>query len=1004
MPVSDQIVVTGAREHNLKDVSLSLPRDALVVITGLSGSGKSSLAFDTIYAEGQRRYVESLSAYARQFLGQMDKPDVDSIEGLSPAISIDQKTTSRNPRSTVGTVTEIYDYLRLLWSRVGKPHCPICGRPIVGQSAEQIIDQVMELGDGTRFMVLAPVVRGRKGEYGKLLEELRAEGFARVKIDDRLRMLEESIVLDKRYKHDISVVVDRLVMRHDLRKRLADSIETAVGLAEGLVEIEIVGSGKDREAGEHATGAKGVRAAAAQIVPDEVPDEGTIFTFSERFACPVHGPSLVELEPRIFSFNSPHGACEHCTGLGAQMEIDPELVVPDPSLSIAEGALAPWAGSSSNYYEQVTEAIVERYGVDLDVPWEDLPEDLRELFLNGTDERLAITYRNRFGRTRSYATRFEGIVKGLERRYRESDSEGTKEKIEQFMSLRACPVCGGARLRAESRAVLVAGTPIDEFCALSARRALEWLQEVELSETDRHVARLILREISERLQFLENVGIGYLSMDRAAATLSGGEAQRIRLATQIGSSLVGVLYILDEPSIGLHQRDNSKLIGTLERLRDLGNTVIVVEHDEQTMRASDHLVDMGPGAGVHGGRIVAQGTAKQVERVKDSATGQFLAGTRTIEAPGKRRTPRGYVEIEGASQHNLRDVDVKVPLGVFTCVTGVSGSGKSTLVNEVLFKSVASRLHRARRRPGAHRAIHGLDQLDKIIAVDQSPIGRTPRSNPATYTGLFDVIRDMFSKTQEARARGYKPGRFSFNVKGGRCEVCKGDGQIKIEMHFLPDVYVPCEQCHGKRYNRETLEVKFKGKSIADVLDMAIEDALPFFEHIPKVRRRLETLNAVGLGYVRLGQPATTLSGGEAQRVKLATELSKIATGRTLYILDEPTTGLHFADVERLLEVLQRLVDAGNSVVVIEHNLDVIKSADRLIDMGPEGGEEGGMVIAQGTPEQVAAEPISYTGEFLAELLVPAKRVSAKKPRGGKDTAGKPKPKPKRKPRAKVAA
>jgi excinuclease ABC subunit A len=1025
MPANDQIVVTGAREHNLKDVSLSLPRDALVVITGLSGSGKSSLAFDTIYAEGQRRYVESLSAYARQFLGQMDKPDVDSIEGLSPAISIDQKTTSRNPRSTVGTVTEIYDYLRLLWSRVGKPHCPICGRPIVGQSAEQIIDQVMELGERTRFMVLAPVVRGRKGEYGKLLDELRAEGFARVKIDDRLRMLEESIVLDKRYKHDISVVVDRLVMRHDLRKRLADSIETAVGLAEGLVEIEIMGSGgsavgndgagqgtsgKSASSGRgrakavsepaergHATGAKGVRAAAAQIVPGEVPADGTIFTFSERFACPVHGPSLVELEPRIFSFNSPHGACEHCTGLGAQMEIDPELIVPDPSLSINEGVLAPWAGSSSNYYEQVTEAIAERYGVDLDEPWENLPEEMRDLFLNGTDERLAITYRNRFGRTRSYATRFEGIVKGLERRYRESDSEGTKEKIEQFMSLRACPVCGGARLRAESRAVLVGDTPINEFCALSARRALEWLEEVELSETDRHVARLILREIRERLQFLENVGIGYLSMDRSSATLSGGEAQRIRLATQIGSSLVGVLYILDEPSIGLHQRDNSKLIGTLERLRDLGNTVIVVEHDEQTMRAADHLVDMGPGAGVHGGKIVAQGTAKQVERVKDSATGQFLAGTRTIEAPGKRRTPRGYVEIEGASQHNLKNIDVKVPLGVLTCVTGVSGSGKSTLVNEVLFKSVASRLHRARRRPGAHRAIHGLDQLDKIIAVDQSPIGRTPRSNPATYTGLFDVIRDMFSKTQEARARGYKPGRFSFNVKGGRCEVCKGDGQIKIEMHFLPDVYVPCEQCHGKRYNRETLEVKFKGKSIADVLDMAIEDALGFFEHIPKVRRRLETLNAVGLGYVRLGQPATTLSGGEAQRVKLATELSKIATGSTLYILDEPTTGLHFADVELLLEVLQRLVDAGNSVVVIEHNLDVIKSADRLIDMGPEGGEEGGVVIAQGTPEQVAAELISHTGEFLAELLTPAKRVSAKKPRGKGAAA-------KRKPRAKVAA
>jgi excinuclease ABC subunit A len=996
MPAGNQIVVSGAREHNLKDISLTLPRDALVVITGLSGSGKSSLAFDTIYAEGQRRYVESLSAYARQFLGQMDKPDVDSIEGLSPAISIDQKTTSRNPRSTVGTVTEIYDYLRLLWSRVGKPHCPICGRPIVGQSAEQIIDQVMELGDGTRFMVLAPVVRGRKGEYGKLLEELKNDGFARVKIDDRVRTLEESIVLDKRYKHDISVVVDRLVMRHDVRKRLADSIETAVGLAEGLVEIEIVGAAGQEQEHAHSSGALGVRAAATQIVPGVVPEPGTVFTFSERFACPVHGPSLVELEPRIFSFNSPHGACEHCTGLGAQMEIDPELIVPDPSLSIAEGALAPWAGSSSNYYEQVTEAIAERYGVDLDDPWEELPQEMRDLFLNGTDERLQITYRNRFGRTRTYATKFEGIVKGLERRHRESDSEGTKEKIEQFMSLRTCPVCGGARLRAESRAVLVGDTAIDEFCALSARRALAWLEAVELSETDRHVARLILREISERLQFLENVGIGYLSMDRAAATLSGGEAQRIRLATQIGSSLVGVLYILDEPSIGLHQRDNSKLIGTLERLRDLGNTVIVVEHDEQTMRAADHLVDMGPGAGEHGGRIVAQGTAAQVQRMKGSATGQFLAGTRTIAAPSKRRTPRGYVEIEGASQHNLRDVDVKVPLGVLTCVTGVSGSGKSTLVNEVLFKSVAARLHRARRRPGAHRAIHGLDQLDKIIAVDQSPIGRTPRSNPATYTGLFDVIRDMFSKTQEARARGYKPGRFSFNVKGGRCEVCKGDGQIKIEMHFLPDVYVPCEQCHGKRYNRETLEVKFKGKSIADVLDMAIEDALGFFEHIPKVRRRLETLNAVGLGYVRLGQPATTLSGGEAQRVKLATELSKVATGRTLYILDEPTTGLHFADVERLLEVLQRLVDAGNSVVVIEHNLDVIKSADRLIDMGPEGGEEGGTVIAQGTPEQVAAEPISHTGEFLAELLTPAAKGAAKKPRG-KGAA-------KRKPRAKIAA
>jgi excinuclease ABC subunit A len=999
MAAGNQIVVSGAREHNLKDISLALPRDALVVITGLSGSGKSSLAFDTIYAEGQRRYVESLSAYARQFLGQMDKPDVDSIEGLSPAISIDQKTTSRNPRSTVGTVTEIYDYLRLLWSRVGKPHCPICGRPIAGQSAEQIIDQAMELKEGTRFMVLAPVVRGRKGEYGKLLDELRADGFARVKIDDRVRMLEESIVLDKRYKHDISVVIDRLVMREDVRKRLADSIETAVGLADGLVEVEIIGSAlpgsasSSAAAGEgevervHATGAKGVRAPSAQILPGVAPREGTVFTFSERFACPEHGPSLVELEPRIFSFNSPHGACDRCTGLGSQMEIDPELVVPDPSLSVAEGALAPWAGSSSNYYEQVTEAIGERFGVDLQAPWEDLPAEHRALFLEGTGgEPIQVTYRNRYGRQRSYRTRFEGILRNLERRYRETDSEWTREKIEEYMSLRACPACGGARLRPESRAVLVAGTRIEDFCALSAKRALEWLEEVELSETDRHVARLVLREISERLRFLVNVGIGYLSMDRAASTLSGGEAQRIRLATQIGSSLVGVLYILDEPSIGLHQRDNSKLIDTLERLRDLGNTVIVVEHDEQTMRAADHLVDLGPGAGEHGGRIVAQGTAEEVQLVKESLTGQFLSGERAIEPPARRRTPTGYVEILGASQHNLRDIDVHVPLGVLTCVTGVSGSGKSTLVNEVLFKAVAGRLHRARQRPGAHRAILGLEQLDKIIAVDQSPIGRTPRSNPATYTGLFDVIRDLFAKTQEARARGYKPGRFSFNVKGGRCEVCRGDGQIKIEMHFLPDVYVPCEQCHGRRYNRETLEVRFKGKNIADVLEMPVEEALEFFKHIPKVRRRLETLQAVGLGYVRLGQPATTLSGGEAQRVKLATELSKVATGRTLYILDEPTTGLHFADVQRLLEVLQRLVDAGNSVVVIEHNLDVIKSADRLIDMGPEGGEEGGLAIAQGTPEEVAAEPVSHTGQFLAEVL--PVRPASKRITGGRKGKG----------------
>jgi excinuclease ABC subunit A len=955
----DVISISGAREHNLKDVSLTLPRDALVVLTGLSGSGKSSLAFDTIYAEGQRRYVESLSAYARQFLGQMDKPDVDSIEGLSPAISIDQKTTSRNPRSTVGTVTEIYDYLRLLWSRVGTPHCPECGAIIQGQSAEQIIDQVMDLDEGTRFMVLAPVVRGRKGEYGKLLEELRAEGYTRVKVDGELRLLEEDIVLDKKFKHDIAVVVDRLVMRPEVRKRLADSVETAVGLAAGIIEVEVVGG--------------------------DAPD---VRTFSERFACLSCGTSMPELEPRIFSFNSPHGACERCTGLGSQMEIDPDLVVPDPSLTIAEGALAPWAGSSSAYYEQVITAIADKYGVDLETPWYELDRDARDLYLFGTGgDRIQVTYRNRYGRRRSYATQFEGIVPNLERRYRETESELQREKIEEYMSMVPCPACKGARLRPESRAVLVGGLGIHEFSGLSVRRARTWLDELPLTDQQRRIARLILREIEERLRFLDDVGIGYLSMDRAAATLSGGEAQRIRLATQIGSALVGVLYVLDEPSIGLHQRDNSKLIGTLERLRDLGNTVLVVEHDEQTMLTADHVVDLGPGAGEHGGHVIAQGTAEEVMRVPESLTGQFLSGRRTIPVPAQRRKPAGHVQILGATQHNLKKVDVKIPLGTLTCVTGVSGSGKSTLVNEVLFKSVANRLHRARQRPGAHRGVKGLEQLDKIIQVDQSPIGRTPRSNPATYTGLFDVIRDLFAKTQEARARGYKPGRFSFNVKGGRCEVCRGDGQIKIEMHFLPDVYVPCEQCHGKRYNKETLQVRFKGKTIADVLEMPVEEALGFFENIPKIRRRLETLNDVGLGYIRLGQPATTLSGGEAQRVKLATELSKIATGRTLYILDEPTTGLHFADVERLLHVLHRLVDAGNSVVVIEHNLDVIKTADRLVDMGPEGGDEGGVVVATGTPEDVAATPGSHTGAFLAELLEPAApRVSRGAAKGRRRT------------------
>src|SRR3954467_2179429 len=846
MPPSDRIAISGARANNLKGVDLELPRDALIVITGLSGSGKSSLAFDTIYAEGQRRYVESLSAYARQFLGQMEKPDVDSIEGLSPAISIDQKTTSRNPRSTVGTVTEIYDSLRLLWARIGHPHCPTCGRPIDAQSAEQIIDQVMTLEAGTRFMVMAPFVRGRKGEDGKLFEVLRAEGYTRVKVDGELRRLEEDIALDKKFKHDISVVIDRLVMRDDIRRRLADSIETAVALADGLVEVEHV-------------------------------DSGEVRTYSERFACLNCGTSMPELEPRMFSFNSPHGACARCTGLGSHMEIDPGLIVPDPSLSLSEGAILPWSTSASNYYDQMTQAIAERYEIDMDTPWDELPEDAQDTFLFGTNGyRLYISYRNRYGRRRSYTTSFEGIVSNLERRYKETDSEYVREKMEEYMSVRPCPDCGGARLRPESLAVRVGGLGIHEVTRQSAKRMIEWFDALDLTDTQRAVARLILREIDERLRFLDNVGVGYLSLDRAAATLSGGEAQRIRLATQIGSSLVGVLYILDEPSIGLHQRDNERLIATLERLRDLGNTVLVVEHDEGTMRAADHLIDMGPGAGEHGGYVVAEGTAEEVMRVPGSLTGQFLAGTRRIEIPERRRTPSGHVEIEGATQHNLKAVDVKLPLGVFTAVTGVSGSGKSTLVNEVLYKAVSNRLHRSRMRPGSHKRIRGLEQLDKIISVDQSPIGRTPRSNAATYTGLFDHIRALYSTSPDARARGYKPGRFSFNVKGGRCETCRGDGTIKIEMHFLPDVYINCEACHGRRYNSETLQVKFKGKSIADVLDMSIEDALEFFSKIPKIRRRLQTLHDVGLDYMRLGQPATTLSGGEAQRVKLATELSKV--------------------------------------------------------------------------------------------------------------------------------
>ena len=953
MARSDKIVISGARAHNLKGIDLELPRDALIVITGLSGSGKSSLAFDTLYAEGQRRYVESLSSYARQFLGLMEKPDVDSIEGLSPAISIDQKTTSRNPRSTVGTVTEIYDYLRLLWARIGRPHCFNCGEPIQGQSLEQITDRVLAQDEGTRFMVLAPVVRGRKGEYGRLLAEMRSQGYARAVVDGELRRLDEEIELDKKYKHDISIVVDRLVMKEGVRKRLAESIEAASQLADGLIEIE------DAESGER------------QI-------------FSERFACLNCGASMPEIEPRIFSFNSPHGACERCHGLGFQRVIDPELIVPDPTLSISEGALDPWTKAASMYHRRLLEAVAESSGIDVNVPWQDLTDADRGLLLEGTgDEKHTVTYKNRFGRRRTYTVRFPGMLSSLERRYETTDSENTRDRVEELMAMQPCPACKGARLRPESLAVTVGGLNVSEFTRFSARAALEWVEKLDLNETERAIAHLVLREVAERLHFLDSVGIGYLSLERAAATLSGGEAQRIRLATQIGSSLVGVMYILDEPSIGLHQRDNEKLIDTLARLRDLGNTVIVVEHDEGTMRSADHLVDLGPGAGEHGGEVIAEGTPADVQSVAASLTGQYLAGKRSIAVPAERRSPQGELRVRGARQHNLKGMDAAFPLRTFTCVTGVSGSGKSTLVNEILYRAAANRLHRARLRPGAHDGIDGIDQIDKIINIDQSPIGRTPRSNPATYTGIFDHIRDLFSKTKESRARGYKPGRFSFNVKGGRCEVCRGDGQIKIEMHFLPDVYVPCEQCHGRRYNRETLEVRYKGRSIADVLDMPVSEALEFFDAIPKLKRRLQTLHDVGLDYIRLGQPATTLSGGEAQRVKLATELSKVATGKTLYILDEPTTGLHFADVERLLEVLGRLVDQGNTVLVIEHNLDVIKSADRIVDLGPEGGEAGGEIIATGTPEQIAGHPDSYTGRFLAGL-VDAEAPTVRRARGAR--------------------
>src|SRR5579862_437104 len=955
----EELVVHGAREHNLKDVTVRLPRNALICITGLSGSGKSSLAFDTIYAEGQRRYVESLSAYARQFLQMMEKPDVDSIDGLSPAISIDQKTTSRNPRSTVGTVTEIYDYLRLLYARVGRPHCPTCGRPISGQSVESIVEQILAFPVGTRFTVNAPVVRDRKGEFRDLFESLRSEGFSRIKVDGEPHELETPPELDKKYKHTIEVVVDRLVLKDDLRTRLTQSVETAVQLADGLVSVDVVS------------------------VPEEEsrrggPIAGETRTYSEKFACPEHGVSLPELQPRIFSFNSPHGACPRCTGLGAQQEIDPDLVVPDPSLSIDDGALVPWAVGGTGFYESVIQAIADRYEVPTDVPWEELTPAQQDYFLNGTrGDKVYVQYRNRMGRRRSYMLAFEGIVASLGRRYRETDSSSQRERIEEYMSFRPCPACKGARLKPEVLAVTIGARNIHEFTRMSVTAALMFLDGLDLTETEQLIGVRIVKEIRERLTFLDDVGVGYLQLDRASATLSGGEAQRLRLATQIGSQLVGVLYILDEPSIGLHQRDNDRLIGTLERLRDLGNTVLVVEHDEQMMRSADWLVDMGPGAGEHGGYVVAEGPAKEVQRNRKSVTGQFLAGTREIAVPERRVEERGWFVVRGAAEHNLKGIDVEFPIGRFVAVTGVSGSGKSTLVNEIVYKALANRLNKMRVKPGEHASVDGIDAFDKVIEIDQRPIGRTPRSNPATYTDLFTHIRELYSLTPDSKVRGYKPGRFSFNVKGGRCETCKGDGQIKIEMHFLPDVYVPCETCKGKRYNRETLEVRFKGKTIAAVLEMSVEEALKFFAKIPKLRRRLQTLHDVGLDYMTLGQPATTLSGGEAQRVKLAAELCKVATGRTLYILDEPTTGLHFADIEKLLDVLQRLVDAGNTVLVIEHNLDVIKQADWLVDLGPEGGEAGGEIVAVGTPEDVAAVPESYTGRFLRTLLERRRAVVA---------------------------
>ncbi|GAA3986574.1 excinuclease ABC subunit UvrA [Thermobifida alba] len=944
--MADRLVIRGAREHNLKNVSLDLPRDAMIVFTGLSGSGKSSLAFDTVFAEGQRRYVESLSAYARQFLGQMDKPDVDFIEGLSPAVSIDQKSTSRNPRSTVGTITEVYDYLRLLWARVGRPHCPRCGREIARQTPQQIVDRVMELDEGTRFQVLAPVVRGRKGEYSELFQSLQAKGFTRARVDGELVRLDEAPELKRYETHDIAVVVDRLSVKASAAKRLTDSVETALQLAGGTILLEFVDLPAD--------------------------DPGRERVYSEHLYCPYDDLSFEELEPRSFSFNSPYGACPECTGLGTRLEVDPDLVVPDPERTLAEGAIAPWSGGSpSEYFIRLMQALGEAMGFDLDTPWEKLPRKARRALLTGYDTQVHVSYRNRYGRQRSYYTDFEGVLNWVRRRHSESDSDFVRERLEGYMRVVPCPACQGSRLKPEVLAVTVGGRSIAEVSAMPLSECADFLASLELSERDRAIAAQVLKEINARLGFLLDVGLDYLSLGRASATLSGGEAQRIRLATQIGSGLVGVLYVLDEPSIGLHQRDNFRLLETLQRLRDIGNTLIVVEHDEDTIRSADWVVDIGPGAGEHGGRVVVSGPVQKLLDSPESITGQYLSGRRAIEVPAKRRPrdPKRQLVVRGARENNLRDLDVAFPLGVFTAVTGVSGSGKSTLVNEILYKALAKELHGARDVPGRHTRINGVHQVDKVVHVDQSPIGRTPRSNPATYTGVFDHIRKLFAQTTEAKVRGYQPGRFSFNVKGGRCEACAGDGTIKIEMQFLPDVYVPCEVCHGARYNRETLDVHYKGKSIADVLDMPIEEALEFFEPINAIRRHMQTLNDVGLGYVRLGQPATTLSGGEAQRVKLATELQRRSTGRTVYILDEPTTGLHFADIEKLLHVLGRLVDAGNTVIVIEHNLDVIKTADHLIDMGPEGGARGGTVVATGTPEEIAEHPQSHTGQFLRKIL-----------------------------------